>query len=203
MAGSTSNYPISQFLSKTLKDGVALSNTFEVTFDFDGGLQQSLSRAGFNENQAALQSLTVLCEEASLPGMMANTGQTTGVILGEGQINYAHTKSYQDISLSWICDGNLLPLKFLNAWMGLIFNDADGDGRFSTTRLSYPDTYMCKKMTILKGERNESGTLSRNPRQYEFYNVWPYSVQSTPLSYGSSQLLSVSASFYYRKWKFI
>lgn len=201
MAARTSRWPVSKFLNETLKSGVSLSNTFEVTFDFEGALRAAMSNAGFNEGGAALENLTVLCEEASLPGLLANTGQTTGVFLGEGQVNYAHTKSYQDISLSWICDADLKPVRFLNNWMKLIFvDDQAGDNRYSSTRLSFPDTYMCRTMKVVKAERNRDGTLSRAPRTYTFYNVWPYTIQSTPLSYGSSQLISITASFYYRKW---
>lgn len=203
MAATTSIWPISKFLNNSLGSGVSLSNTFEVTFRFDGDLATAMSAAGFNVGEDAYENLTVLCEEASLPGILANTGQTTGVFLGEGQVNYAHTKSYQDLSLSWICDADLKPVRMMNTWMNLIFNDdAAGSHRFSKTRLSYPDTYMCKRMSLVKAERDLNGTLSRNLRTYDFYDIWPYSFQSTPLSYGSSQLLSISASFYYRKWHF-
>lgn len=199
---STTNFGIRQFLQSTLSRGVSLSNTFEVNFSLTGDFGTQMSAKGFNANREALENLTVLCEEASLPGMMASTGQTTGKHLGEGQINYAHTKSYQDISLSWICDASLLPVRFMNAWMELIFDENNVDGRFTRTRLNYPDTYMCEKMTVIKAERNASGTLSRDINTYTFYNVWPYTIQSTPVSYGSSQLLRLTANFYYRKWKF-
>lgn len=196
---------IDNFLAALKKQGgVAFSNTYEVTFGaFGSALQSELSAAGFTSREPgdALYNMELLCEEASLPGMMANTGQTTGVILGEGQINYAHTKSFQDLTLGWTCDANLSSLKFLNAWMRAIFPE-EGNQQFTRTRLNYPDEYRCRTMTILKAERNSSGTVNRGGGLYTFYEVWPYSIQSTPLSYGSSQLLKVTASFYYRNWKF-
>lgn len=202
MAAITTNVGIKDFLANAFKEGPALSNTFEARFIMEGELGTWMSGAGFNNEGDAMRNLIVTCEEASLPGIMANTGQTTGRFLGEGQINYAHTKSYQDLSLSFICDADLKPVKFINRWMSLIFrDDGAGEQRYSKTRLSYPDTYMCKQMILTKAERDRSGTLSRNVNEYTFYNIWPYSLQSTPLSYGSSQLLSISANFYYRKWK--
>lgn len=86
---------------------------------------------------------------------MASTGQTTGVLMGEGQINYAHTKSYQDITLGWTCDTNLLPLRFLNAWTDVIFPDITPitDGRYSRNRLSYPNDYMCPELIITKARK--------------------------------------------------
>lgn len=182
--------------------GVAYSNTYEVQFGaFGNAAAQEIQKAGFNRGRDAEILLTLLCEEASLPGMMANTGQTTGKYLGEGQVNYAHTKSYQDITLGWTCDANLLPLKFLNGWMRAIFKESEGGpDRYNTTRLNYPIDYMCRTMTIRKGERNNTDTLGRTAGTYTFNEVWPYSIQSTPVSYGSSQLLKVTASFYYRNW---
>jgi len=195
--------------------GMSMSNLYEVRFDFSGKtlLQSKLSGAGFADlrttnGATAYDMLTLLCEEASLPGVMANTGQTTGVYMGEGQVNYAHTRSFQDITLGWTCDSNLLPLKFLNAWMGVVFRDTDGSntengrgGRFGAYTVSYPDEYQCE-MVITKGERNNSSTLGRVPGIYRLHDAWPYSIQSTPVSYGSSTLLKVTASFYFRRWDF-
>jgi len=199
---------IKQFLSAVAKSGgVAYSNTYEVKFgQLGAAAEEEIRKAGFTRSSSiggAESLLTWLCEEASLPGMMANTGQTTGKYLGEGQVNYAHTKSYQDLTLGWTCDANLLPLKFLNGWMRAIFSESDGNpGRYTTTRLNYPVDYMCRTMTILKAERNGSDTLGRQAGKYTFNEVWPYAIQSTPVSYGSSQLLKVTASFYYRNWAF-
>ena len=196
---------IKQFLSGIAgSGGVAYSNTYEVTFGKLGSAaEEEIRKAGFNREKSAENLLTWLCEEASLPGIMANTGQTTGKYLGEGQVNYAHTKSYQDLTLGWTCDANLLPLKFLNGWMRAIFSESGGNpGRYNTTRLNYPDEYMCRTMTILKAERNRRDTLGRQAGKYTFNEVWPYAIQSTPVSYGSSQLLKVTASFYYRNWAF-
>lgn len=217
MAGLTGNIGIRGFLETISNNGgVAFSNTYEVRFEgLSSKLRDKLAPVGFQAFNyrvgEAITALTLQCEEASLPGMMANTGQTTGKYLGEGQVNYAHTKSFQDMTLGWTCDANLLPLKFLNAWMGLIFPDnTANNGRSSTTRLSYPDDYMCREIIIVKGERggysargNSNGnTLQRVGGTYKLYDAWPYAIQSTPVSYGSSQLLKVTASFYYRRWGF-
>ena len=40
--------------------------------------------------------LKLLCDEAQLPNIQAATGQITGRMLGEGQVNYPHTKVYSD-----------------------------------------------------------------------------------------------------------
>lgn len=201
----TGNTGIKGFLAG-IKQGMAMSNTFEVQFkSLPGKLTAALNEVGFSDpNLGATKNLVLLCEEASLPGIMASTGQTTGVLMGEGQVNYAHTKSYQDVTLGWTCDANLLPLKFLNAWSSVIFADVTppNAGRNSRNRLSYPVDYMCKELVITKGERNKDSTLGRVGGIYTLYDAWPYSIQSTPVSYGASTLLKVTASFYYRRWIF-
>lgn len=205
----TGNTGIKGFLAG-IKQGMAMSNTFEVQFkSLPGKLTAALNEVGFSDpNLGATKNLVLLCEEASLPGIMASTGQTTGVLMGEGQVNYAHTKSYQDVTLGWTCDANLLPLKFLNAWSSVIFSDIKengkiiGGGIYSRNRLSYPEEYMCKELVITKGERNKGSTLGRVGGIYTLYDAWPYSIQSTPVSYGASTLLKVTASFYYRRWIF-
>lgn len=207
MATITGKTSVSEFLGQIAKSGgVAYSNTFEVQFNYAGAgkLKEEFDRAGFVDKTGAETMLTLLCEEASLPGILANSGQTTGVYMGEGQVNYAHTKSYQDISIGWICDANLVPVKFLNAWMKAIYPDEGGNGangKYSTNRVNYPDDYQCE-IVIRKAERNSSSTLGRQNGIYTLYNAWPYSIQSTPLAYGTSQLLKITASFYYRRWKF-
>ena len=214
MAGKythTGDYNIRKFLGTIEKTGgMSMSNLFEARFSFSGDkhkdLKSDLGKMGFadlsNNSDTAYTALTLFCEEASLPGMMANTGQTTGVYMGEGQVNYAHTKSFTDITLGWTCDANLLPLKFINTWMEFIFG-ADGKD-FSTARVNrvrFPDEYQCE-LKITKAERGPGDTLERVGGIYTLHDIYPYSIQSTPVSYGSSTLLKVSASFYYRRWSF-
>lgn len=217
----TGGYKISEFLGGLSKSGgVAMSNLYEVQFNLSSTRNQKLlsdlNQIGFSDlatTGGAYAMLTLLCEEASLPGMQASTGQMTGVHLGSGQVNYAHTKSFTDITLGWTCDANLLPLKFVNMWLSRhVFDETQSAGGAASvaditatnarTQVRYPDEYMCPTVKIYKGERNDQSVLGRTGGIYTLYDVWPYSIQSTPLSSGSSTLLKVSASFYYRKWFF-
>jgi len=206
----TGDYNIEGFLGSIKKSGgMSMSNLYEARFEFSdkhAALKSDLKSIGFGDlstaSDTAYAALTLMCEEASLPGMMANTGQTTGVFMGEGQVNYAHTKSFTDITLGWTCDANLLPLKFVNTWMKFIF-DADST-TFSTAkanRVRFPEEYQCE-LKIVKAERGPNNTLERVGGIYTLHDIYPYSIQSTPVSYGSSTLLKVSASFYYRRWSF-
>lgn len=205
---NTGNYNIKSFIGAIARSGgMSMSNLYEARFDnVPDPLRGALGRAGFGDlgssSDTAFTTLTLLCEEASLPGMMANTGQTTGVYMGEGQVNYAHTKSFTDITLGWTCDANLLPLKFLNTWVNFIFDNGGATlGTARVNRVQYPEDYQAK-LTIIKAERGRNNTLEGIGGIYTLHDVFPYSIQSTPVSYGSSTLLKVSASFYYRRWEF-
>ena len=110
--------------------------------------------------------------------------------------------------LEWLCDANLLPLKFVNTWMEFIFGagvDENTTAKDLSTarvnRIRYPEEYQCT-LKIVKAERGPSNTLERVGGIYTLHDIYPYSIQSTPVSYGSSTLLKVSASFYYRRWSF-
>lgn len=188
---------------------MATSNIYAVEFkNIPAKLKQRFVEPGFSDftQGTAYEFMTTLCEEASLPGMQAMTGSTTGVYMGEGAVNYAHTKSFTDITLGWTCDANMVPLKFVNAWMGFIFGDDDAEntkenGRYRVNRVQYPEDYQCQ-IVITKAERNKQSTLGRVSGIYTLYDAFPYSIQSTPISYGTTTLLKVSASFYYRRWDF-
>lgn len=215
--------------------GVSLSNNYDVDFIVPDALSTWLNNYGivFSNSTITLgdnaggtvQSgslIKMLCDEAQLPNAQAATGQITGRFLGEGQVNYAHTKLYTDFQLGWMCDANMTPLKFLNAWYSFIFKDYDESGNeikptelsgdtltslkgkstsydeSRSVRLSYPSDYMAK-VVITKTERSSSAPNGRAPISYTLLNVFPYTVDAVPLSYGASQITKVTSNFYYSK----
>ena len=212
---------------------IAISNTFKVSFQMssEGSGKVLLPRLqkilpGFDPkylqgDQADINPATMIslmCDEADLPGVQAATGQINGIYTGSGQYQYAHTRIYNDLTLSWICDANMTPLKFLQVWMETIFNEYDNNSdipltaynqrdpsdtkirrRNRSVRLSYPDDYTVK-LNILKAEKNNDSETGRPSIAYKFDGVYPYSIDTIPLSFGTSQLVKVSANFYYERW---
>jgi len=219
------NDSIAQFLSAISRGGgMSLTNGYDVQFEFDIGMQilgvikdasnVDLSAGGSSQST---QIISLLCDEAQLPNIQAATSQVSGVHMGEGQISYPHTKLYSDFTLSWMCDANMTPLKFLSAWHNYIFNGAYQDeikllkaNRLDgikkerknqlnrAVRLHYPDQYL-STVRITKTEKGASAPNSRAPISYIMEECYPYSIDAVPLSYGSSQVTRVSANFYYRK----
>ena len=198
-------------------------NQYGIKFNLGSNIGGTLASASASDTGSIIK---LFCDEAQLPNIQATTGQTTGIFLGEGQVNYAHTKMYSDFQLSWMCDANMTPLKFLNVWYGWIFQDLDtqntpivqrngkvnlselkgGSGstggnntlRERSVRLNYPDTYLAD-IVVTKTERGKNAPNSRASMSYTMIDAFPYSIDAVPLSYGASQVTKVSANFYYAK----
>jgi hypothetical protein len=211
-----------------------MSNNYDVEFTFNSssGLMERFSSYGFEfKNGSTLSTvptssasiIKILCDEAQLPNVQSATGQTTGKYLGEGQVNYPHTRLYSDFQLSWMCDANMIPLKFLNTWYEWIFQNYDVAGTIinpkqvnpntiltdikkeafvadsvRAVKLNYPNTYLAN-IVITKTERGRNAPNSRAPIAYTMIDAYPYSIDAIPLSYGASQITKVSANFYYAK----
>jgi hypothetical protein len=216
------NDSIAQFISAISKGGgMSMTNGYDVEFEVPTGLKeyiQKVAKVDPNAKEASKPGylISLLCDEAQLPNIQAATSQISGVHLGEGQISYPHTKLYSDFSLSWMCDANMTPFKFINAWHNYIFNGmteeikpllANRLGTVKTakpnpieraTRLKYPNEYLAIAR-ITKTERGASAANSRASVSYILQDCYPYSIDATPLSYGTSQITKVTANFYYRK----
>lgn len=188
--------------------GMATSNNFAVEIVFPNSAIVGSSTWSYAGTESLDETrMMVFCDEASLPGYQLNTGSVTRYS-GGAPVYYPVGPIYNDIQLSFMCDAKMTPLHLLNRWMKYIFVDSDDDGTESDynkseengRRLRYPDEYQAE-MIIKKTERStesENGAISTT---YYLYDVWPYTIDQTPLSYGSSQLVKVTASFYYRRWK--
>jgi len=195
-----------------VKGGMSLTTGYHVEFEFKNKTLPFLEEF-YGENGKDV--VEMLCDEAQLPNVVATTGTLTGRYLGEGLINYPHTRSFTDLGLGFMCDAKLTPLKFLNAWYEHIFGEvydkkfeyedtiesARGKLPRSTNRvnrLSYIDDYVCN-LRIMKTEPNKISSDGRAPIGYILENAYPYSIDAVPLAYGSSQLTRVTSSFYYTR----
>lgn len=216
--------------------GVAFSNVYKVTFEKPSNRKSSENvdalfkkwkndLGSFAESELRGDSvgnttaawISLMADEVTLPGMQAATGQQNGVYTGSGQYNYAHTRMYNDLTISWVCDANMTPLKFLNSWMDTIFVEYDeknteikktvqtgaydvrSRSRNRAVRLNYPDEYTLQ-ISILKAEKDSRSETGRPSIRYVIEGAYPYAIDSVPLSMGASQLVKVSANFYYEKW---
>lgn len=166
--------------------------------------------------------LYVSLDETSLPGKQFATETINGSRMGQ-RMTYPHTPMYSDISFTFICDKSMYALKFLTAWMDYIGGEVDAGGnwlnlqgvassatnRGSTAgnrgsnryvRMAYPNSYMVDAK-IIKTERGKDAPNQYAPIGYILNRMYPYSIESIPLSYGTTQLVKVTANFYYENWQ--
>lgn len=214
--------------------GMSMSNGYDIEFDFSSvkeaytGNTLLTDLAKFNIRVPVVTTnpgepgalINLFCDEVQLPSNQSATGQLTGRYLGEGPISYPHTKLVSDFSLSWICDANMAPYKFLMTWYNYIFNagsrsntiielsadrlkntkaDAKPKSLNRPVRLNYPNSYQAT-LKISKAEKGKNAPNSRVPLVYVIEDCYPYSIDAIPLSYGTSQLVKATANFYYSKY---
>ena len=199
---------IDKFLSvMNANGGMSVANSFVVRFP-----DPAVTVPGVNGGQDNV--FEFLCDEAQLPNVTAATGTIKGRYLGEGQINYPHTRVFSEFQLGFQCDANMIPLKFLNEWYGAIFGERAVDApdlgtsemTFSSprshkrfNRLSYPDSY-CRSITVTKTEIGPQYKLGLRPSvTYVLERAWPYQIDAVPLQFGSNILTKVTAQFFYTR----
>lgn len=200
--------------------GMSFSNNWDVEFRFpkaseNGGLLQLLTEyvGSGTKNE---QIIRLLCDEAQLPNVSTATGTINGRYLGSGSVNYAHTRVYSDLSLGWMCDSDMTPLKFLTTWNDFIFGETPKKmpntryelsqlktnivpkGKNRAIRVKYPDQYMLD-IIITKTEISPNAANGRPPIAYYIEQAYPYAIDAIPLQYGASQITKVTASFYYAR----
>jgi len=159
-----------------------------------------------------------LCDEAQLPNVNTATGTIKGRYMGVGQENYAHTRIFTEFQLGFQCDADMTPLKFMNAWHGMIFNDGmipavPGSNLESmqsinllpqnrTNSLSYPE-YYCRNISVTKTEIGPPGVPLRPSITYYLERAWPFAIDAVPLQFGSTQLTKVTVQFYYSRHQIV
>ena len=149
------------------------------------------------------QKLGYLCSEATLPTTSYATAEVKDNYIGITQ-EFAHTRLYTDMDLTFYVDADYSILRFFEGWMDYISGgNIKGDEPAAATDLSpniyrrfnFPDYYKVQNMTVLKFERDYDKVL-----EYTFVNAFPKGVTSIPVSYGAADLLKVTVSFNYDRY---
>ena len=200
---------IDQFMSKIGKQrGMSLTTGFDVFFDF-GPRSTFPQKYYFNGDEDIVH---MLCDEAQLPNVQTATGQMSGRYLGESAVQYPHSRMFTDVGLGFLCDAELIPLKFFNHWYTWMFDDlgeveknsiwdakaASAKPRNRSNRLKYQDEYS-SSIKIIKTEPDRNAANGRAPITYILENAYPYAIDAVPLSYGTSQLTRVNVNFHYSR----
>ena len=185
---------ISEF--KPLITNLAQTSHYQVMF---GGLNSKLSgyldERGVNTRFITEES-GLLCSSASIPGSSLATADINGNFMGM-QEKMAHTRIFTEMQLEFYVDSDYRMIKFLEHWMEFITDGSEVNQTEKTYyyRMRFPDQYKCDKTKITKFDRNGDKEL-----EYTFIGLFPKNLTSIPVSYGTSDILKVSASFEYERY---
>ena len=202
MAGTT----IDQIMTKIgAKRGMSLTTGFDVSFEFNNDFSQDF----YTDQDKSL--VNMFCDEAQLPNVQSATNGMNR-FLGEGTVQYPHTRIFTDVGIGFMCDAEMTSYKFFNNWYNEIYGDeivtmsADMEGALGASplpfnrenRLKYMDEYVstCK---IIKSEPDASASNGRVPVAVMLENCYPYAIDAVPLAYGSSQITRVNVNLYYSR----
>jgi len=145
--------------------------------------------------------LTLSCSDASLPGSTLATHELNNDVTGVTQ-RHAYRRLYDDrADFTFYVDQNYTQIRLFEAWMRFISGEqiTDAETLYKPYRVQYPDYYKTS-IYISKFERNLQTSSASNKMVYSFFNAFPVSVGSMPVSYESSQLLKVTVSFTYDRY---
>ena len=193
---------------KNLYGDLSLTNLYEVNFSsLPQGLKGALSLEQL-DNSWISENVGLLCTDATLPTSSFATAETKSDFMGVTQ-EFAHTRIYTDIDLTFYVDAKYNTLQFFEIWMdyisGLTTNSLK-DSRQFFRRMNYPDNYKCDTMSIIKFDKgvldwsNKADVNYKYVLTYNFINLFPKSISSLPVNYGPAELMKVTVTFNYDRY---
>lgn len=145
------------------------------------------------------RGIGLLCSEAVLPASAYATSEVKDNFMGVTQ-EFAHTRLFTDIDLTFYVDRDYKVLNFFEAWMNYI--SGGGEEPLSTKpgyyrRFNYPDFYKNKSGIYIKKFERDYKSPEERSITYTLVNAFPKSMASIPVAYGGADLLKVSVTFNY------
>ena len=158
------------------------------------------SQGQYDAYQFSQRDMRLLCSEAVLPASAYATAEVKDNYMGVTQ-QFAHTRMYTDIDLTFYIDKSYRANMFFETWMNFIgggsqvpMDDMDRPDYFR--RMNYPVNYKTNNIRIYKFERNLN--QEKNMRlTYRLKNAFPKALSSTTVSYGPAELLRVTVTLGY------
>lgn len=169
-------------------------------------LSKFVASAGRNVN--TLETINLLCSEASLPGSSFATHDITNDYHGVAE-KMAYRRLYDDsIDLTFYVDRDYSVIEFFDGWMNYIAGEGTRLPRaayknpYINYRMQYPDKYR-STLYLTKFEKDHYSKESRIPKEtmkYTFVSAFPTNLISMPVSYEASNLLKCTVSFSYIRY---
>jgi hypothetical protein len=189
----------------------ALTSHYECYFPYPSGVERILNFNKLGNKSEITKNLIISCSDAVLPGSSLTTHELNNDFTGVTQ-RHAYRRLYDNQSdFSFYVDQKYTQIRLFEAWMRFIIGEQieDAPNLNNSYRIAYPETYKTT-IYITKFERNigkpgkAPETSPKNGKSekivYSFFNSFPISISSIPVSYETSQLLKVTVSFSYDRY---
>ena len=185
---------------------LSLTNQYQVYISGINAALRGYLRSKYGvRNYWINENVGLMCNEANLPTSSFAVAEVKDNYHGINQ-QYAHTRLYTDTDFTFYVDKKYNMIKFFEGWMDYVSGDNNNqipeeDNRYFR-RFNYPlgkDGYKSDNMTITKFERDPAWkryTLLT----YKFWNIFPKSMTSMPVTYGPADLLKVTVTFAYDRY---
>ena len=132
------------------------------------------------------RNLTFLCEVAELPGRSVATGERR--VYGPTQ-KVPYNTIYNDLNVTFMCDGKLNIRKTFDDWLDLIVNK-------NTHDINYLDDYACT-IDIIQLDR-----FGKNVRRYSMRDAFPINIEGQAVSWSDTDsILKLNVVFTYKTWQ--
>jgi len=180
----------------------ALTSTYECHFVFPKLVRDwanSKSGVGNGITLDNVGNVSIACREASLPGTSLATHEMLNDFTGIRE-RHAYRRQYDDTaSFTFYVDVNYDTIFIFENWINFIVNQDNSDTSIKNSTYSYavnfPDEYK-SRIFIRKFERDYAG---RN-LEYSFFDAYPLSINTMPLSYDASQVLLCTVNFCFSRY---
>lgn len=183
---------VSNFIALVKTDGLSKASHFDVDIFKPKSFDNEAGNAIFNE----FSKLSMLCEAATLPGVMLS--QTVYETFGE-QRKIVTSRQFNDISLTFICDINLVTRRFFEAWTEYVIDP------ITRTMGYYNDFTTTMTIGINDGAseayNNKQGDNKRTSNRrltMTLYEVYPKQIQDIALNYDAAGFAKVTVDFSYK-----
>ena len=168
---------ISSFLARNRVTGFSKSNRFLVDF-YLGNLFSDLQQRDF------ANILTYKCEQAEFPGREFVTSDAR--IYGP-MYKVPYMSSYGDVSLTLLCDNNLIQKQLFEVWMSVINTPFSFD-------FKYRDSYVCDVQITQFNELNQSTYVCT------LHEAYPVAVAPLQTNWGDDAFNRLQVTLTYRYW---
>ena len=169
---------LQEFTSIIKKNGLMRTARYTVEM----GRPEIMSR--FNYSSVDAETIAILCDQVQVPGL--NYSTTANLSYGETR-EIPYTRLYDNITMSFYVDNNMLTKKYFDDWLFSIQNPV-------TRTFNYYNQYTTDIIIKVEDLNNES------PYAVKLFECYPKNISAITLDYSTRDVMKLSLTMAYKYW---